>query len=84
MSRQNIGIINALVRITFGLTTLSYCTAKMVRRPWRASYLVYSFLGAMKVAEGITRFCPITALYQARDEWWFEEDEDEEEVFNPS
>ncbi|MDP4086053.1 MAG: DUF2892 domain-containing protein [Bacillota bacterium] len=60
----NIGILNALIRITVGLTILSWITAKLVKRPWRDSYLIMAMLGAMKVAEGIVRFCPLTALYK--------------------
>lgn len=60
----NIGILNALIRITVGLSILSWVTAKLVKRPWRDSYLIMAMFGAMKVAEGIVRYCPITALYQ--------------------
>lgn len=63
MVMSNISIINALIRITFGLTALAWATANMARRPWRASYLIVAMLAAMKVAEGITRFCPMTALF---------------------
>jgi hypothetical protein len=59
---SNIGIINALIRITLGLTILSWTTAKLVKRPWRESYLVMAMIGAMKVAEGILRYCPVTDL----------------------
>ncbi|WP_312857815.1 YgaP family membrane protein [Bacillus haikouensis] len=59
---SNIGIINALIRITLGLTILSWTTAKLVKRPWRDSYLVMAMIGAMKVAEGILRYCPVTDL----------------------
>lgn len=61
----NIGILNALIRITVGLTILSWGTAKLVKRPWRDSYLVMAMIGAMKVAEGIVRYCPVTALYES-------------------
>jgi len=61
---QNIGIVNALIRITCGLTIVSYFTAKLTRRPWNNSYLVMIMLGAMKVAEGIVRYCPVTALFK--------------------
>ncbi|MFC4182928.1 YgaP family membrane protein [Saccharococcus thermophilus] len=61
---SNIGIVNALIRITFGLTMLAWATAKMTRRPWCASYLIIALLAAMKVGEGITRFCPMTALLE--------------------
>lgn len=61
---QNIGIINSLVRITLGLTVLAWSTSKMVKRPWRDSYKFTAMLGAMKVAEGIVRYCPLTAAYE--------------------
>ena len=61
--QKNIGILNALLRITCGLSMLAWLTAKMVRRPWKSSYLVWMILAAMKVAEGIVRFCPVTALF---------------------
>jgi Protein of unknown function (DUF2892) len=59
---QNIGIINALIRITCGLTILTWVTAKLVKRPWRDSYLLMAMLAAMKVGEGILRYCPVTDL----------------------
>jgi len=62
--KPNIGILNALIRITIGFTVLSWCTAKLVKQPWRESYLVMAMLGGMKVAEGIVRFCPLTALFE--------------------
>lgn len=60
---QNIGIVNALIRITIGLTVVSWSTAKFIKHPWRDSYLIIILLGAMKVAEGIVRFCPWTFFY---------------------
>lgn len=65
---KNIGILNALIRITIGLTVLSWSTAKMVKFPWRDSYLFIAICGAMKVAEGIVRFCPVTALFERYQE----------------
>lgn len=65
--KPNIGILNALIRITFGLTILTCTTAKMIKKPWRESYYIVAFLGAMKVAEGIVRFCPITYLFQKNE-----------------
>ncbi|MBM7587570.1 hypothetical protein JOC86_004144 [Bacillus pakistanensis] len=61
---SNIGIINALIRITIGLTVLSWSTAKLVRKPWRDSYLLMALVGAMKVGEGILKYCPITELFE--------------------
>ncbi|MGM0904725.1 MAG: YgaP family membrane protein [Bacillota bacterium] len=66
--KQNIGIVNALIRITCGFTFLSWATAKMVKRPWKGSYLLVAFLSAMKIAEGIVRFCPVTALFEEGQE----------------
>lgn len=60
--RPNIGILNALIRITCGLTILAWSTSKLVKWPWRDSYLLMAIIGAMKVAEGIVRYCPITDL----------------------
>ena len=62
--RPNIGILNALIRITIGLTVLSWSTAKLVKRPYCQSYLWVALCGAMKVAEGIVRYCPITDFIQ--------------------
>lgn len=62
--QQNIGILNAMARITCGLTMLAYITAKMVRRPYKQSYIIVAAAAAMKVAEGIVRYCPLTAMYQ--------------------
>jgi hypothetical protein len=62
--KPNIGILNALVRITLGLTFLSWSTAKMVKWPWRDSYFLVAICSAMKVAEGIVRYCPMTAFLQ--------------------
>ncbi|WP_042357554.1 YgaP family membrane protein [Bacillus rubiinfantis] len=62
--KPNIGILNALIRITAGLTILTWCTAKLVKRPWRQSYILLAVCGAMKVAEGIVRYCPMTDMFE--------------------
>ncbi|WP_026584842.1 YgaP family membrane protein [Bacillus sp. J33] len=62
--KPNIGILNSLIRITIGFTVLAWSTSKLVKRPWRDSYLMMAMLGGMKVAEGIVRFCPLTALFE--------------------
>ncbi|OZM56822.1 hypothetical protein CIB95_08595 [Lottiidibacillus patelloidae] len=83
--RPNIGIINAMIRITCGLTMLSWSTAKLVKRPWCQSYLWVVLLGAMKVAQGITRFCPITELMKCMPKKGDCCDiEEEKEIINPS
>lgn len=76
-SRQNISIINALIRITCGLTILSWATAKLVKKPWRQSYLMMAMMGAMKVGEGIVRYCPLTDLYEKTMCEKINEDDDE-------
>ena len=53
-----------MIRITIGLTVLSWSTAKLVKRPYCQSYLWVAMCGAMKVAEGIVRYCPITDFIQ--------------------
>ncbi|MCT2536806.1 DUF2892 domain-containing protein [Aquibacillus koreensis] len=58
--KQNIGIVNALIRITCGFTLLTYATARMVQRPWRQSSLLIAMMAAMKIGEGIVRYCPVT------------------------
>ncbi|WP_144480439.1 DUF2892 domain-containing protein [Cytobacillus oceanisediminis] len=87
--RPNIGIINALVRITAGLTILAWSTSKMVKRPWKDSYLFIAMFGAMKVGEGIVRYCPLTAAYEKGQDMMEQknsEDEDSEGwiQYNPS
>ncbi|MGY3717694.1 YgaP family membrane protein [Sutcliffiella cohnii] len=96
--RPNIGIINALIRITCGFTVLAWVTSKLVKRPFRDSYLVVAFLAAMKIGEGILRYCPLTALYDRYlddydYEYDYEDDDfdvavdydtDEGEAYNPS
>ncbi|MFE8701313.1 DUF2892 domain-containing protein [Cytobacillus sp. FJAT-54145] len=66
--KPNIGILNALIRITCGFTILAWSTAKLVKRPWRESYIIAAMMGAMKVGEGIVRFCPVTALFERSQE----------------
>lgn len=60
--RKNVGLSDALIRITLGLVGLSYSTAKMVRCPHRTSPMIIAILSAMKVAEGIIRFCPMLTM----------------------
>lgn len=62
--KPNIGTMEALIRITIGLTILSCTTAKLVKKPWRESTVLFAICGAMKVGEGIVRFCPTKALFK--------------------
>ena len=47
------------MRITFGLTGLAWGIARLAQRPFGLMPLMVAGLSAMKVAEGITRFCPM-------------------------
>ncbi|MCA1032920.1 DUF2892 domain-containing protein [Bacillus timonensis] len=62
--KPNIGILNAIIRMTCGFTMLAWSTSKLVKYPWRDSYLIMAMLAGMKIAEGITRFCPLTYLFE--------------------
>jgi hypothetical protein len=62
----NIGIVNALIRITCGFTLVAWGTSKLVKRPLSNTPLIVVMMGAMKVAEGITRFCPLTYLFEEK------------------
>jgi len=84
MLKPNIGTLNALIRITCGFTLLGWGTAALVRRPQRNYPLFSMFMGAMKVAEGITRFCPIVFLYEERQNGDNDLDEDMPLPVNPS
>jgi hypothetical protein len=87
--RPNIGIVNSLIRITCGLSILAWATSRYCKKPWRDSYLIVIVLGAMKVGEGILRFCPITYMFENSNGYFFDDEEgyeedDEKIVYNPS
>lgn len=62
--KQNIGTINALIRITLGLVLFGCSATKLVRKPWCTWSNILLWIGAMKVAEGIVRFCPIVEMWK--------------------
>lgn len=78
--KQNIGTLNSLVRISCGLTMLAYATATMTRKPYSGIPVFIAMAGAMKVAEGIVRFCPLTYAFKKQ----IEEMEEECIHINPS
>ncbi|SFP32637.1 YgaP family membrane protein [Salibacterium halotolerans] len=62
--RPNIGMTQAFCRIVIGLVLLFWANARSSRvRREPEDHLICLVLGAMKVAEGITRFCPTIKLY---------------------
>ena len=65
--KQNISLINALIRIACGFAFLAWSTAKMSRKPYRQSYFLIALLAGMKIAERIVRYCPVVALYEKKD-----------------
>lgn len=83
--KPNIGIINALVRLICGFTMLAWSTARMAKRPYRESYFFVAIMAAMKIGEGIVRFCPLTYMFQEYQEQKGKQDDDEEQfVGNPT
>ncbi|MDJ1477098.1 DUF2892 domain-containing protein [Bacillus sp. LS15-K4] len=62
--KQNISTINALIRITLGLILFGCSSAKLVRKPWCTWSNVLLWIGAMKIAEGIVRFCPVVEMWK--------------------
>lgn len=62
--KQNIGTINALIRITLGLVLFGCSATKLVRKPWCTWSNILLWIGAMKVAEGIVRFCPVVEMWK--------------------
>ncbi|GAE27553.1 hypothetical protein JCM9140_3705 [Halalkalibacter wakoensis JCM 9140] len=64
--KPNIGRVDALCRITMGFTVLAWSTSKLVKRPNDTVPLFAAVCGGMKVAEGITRFCPLTFMVEQK------------------
>lgn len=58
--KKNIGRVDAMMRISAGLTLLAWSTAKMAKKEPTGGQLFLAFMGAQKVAEGATRYCPMT------------------------
>lgn len=61
--KKNVGTIDAIMRITIGLTGIAWGTARMVHDPHRSLPMLVTLASAMKVAEGVTRFCPMLAAF---------------------
>ncbi|MGA9287313.1 MAG: DUF2892 domain-containing protein [Anaerobacillus sp.] len=81
--KPNISMMNAFIRLTAGFALLSWSTAKLCKKDSSKSALLLAAIGAMKVAEGHTRYCPVVDLMR-QDE---NRDPDEtalEKVINPS
>lgn len=59
--KQNVGICDAFLRIMFGFVGLAYCIACASRQKYRFPWTM-TLISAMKIAEGIVRYCPVLAL----------------------
>lgn len=66
--KKNVGTIDAITRITIGLTGVAWGTARMVHNPHGNLPMLVTLASAMKVAEGVTRFCPMLALFNTSSE----------------
>lgn len=61
--KKNIGTVNSMVRISGGLTLLAWSIAKMAREKPTGGQMFLAFMGAQKVAEGITNYCPMVDMF---------------------
>jgi hypothetical protein len=57
--QKNVGTWDAIMRITLGLAGLAWSISRMTRRSNQGMPLLVALVSGMKVAEGITRFCPL-------------------------
>jgi hypothetical protein len=62
--KPNLNNVEAIIRITLGLTGLAWITARWSQRRNSPLSMWIAMLFAKKVAEGITKFCPLKALYR--------------------
>lgn len=85
--RPNIGLMNAYIRLICGFFMLGWGTAKIIKRPFSNMPFFIVLMGAVKLAEGITRFCPITYIAQEKIDQFIHDDDydhESEELINPS
>lgn len=60
--KKNVGTLDSMIRITLGLFGLAWSISQTVKHPRRKMPVFIAFQSALKVAEGVTRFCPGLAL----------------------
>lgn len=63
--KPNLGVVDRYIRLAGGLVLLASASG---RRKWSLSRYALAGIGAMKVAEGITGWCPLVQLAQATTE----------------
>ncbi|UOQ44086.1 DUF2892 domain-containing protein [Halobacillus salinarum] len=66
--KPNIGIVNAMVRMTCGLSMLTFLIMRSKTKEESALHPLLVIAAAMKVAEGAVRYCPLTAVYNEMEE----------------
>ncbi|MDQ0208448.1 YgaP family membrane protein [Alkalicoccobacillus murimartini] len=77
--KPNLSRIQSLCRITCGLSVLAFASSKMQRKSSLIG-IIGIIIGAMKVAEGITRFCPLIYMTDKKKQ----EHKQDGRVMNPS
>ncbi|MBM7662765.1 hypothetical protein JOC85_003575 [Bacillus mesophilus] len=85
--KPNIGLVNALLRLTCGFTMLAWSTARLAKRPYRERYFLVAMLAALKIGTGIVRYCPFTNLfneYQEKQQQNNSQNQEEEFTGNPT
>ncbi|MFJ5965877.1 MULTISPECIES: DUF2892 domain-containing protein [unclassified Bacillus (in: firmicutes)] len=60
--KPNLSLMEALIRIACGMTVCTVAGSLFSRKPWCKTLLLGVFLGGMKTASGILRFCPVTYM----------------------
>ncbi|MFP7494434.1 DUF2892 domain-containing protein [Terribacillus saccharophilus] len=74
--KPNMGIIQALIRIAAGISMVGYATAALVTKPKQFTAHLTLLAGAIKIAEGIVRYCPsMTLINQFRQKRDSQEEE---------
>lgn len=59
--KPNIGFLNAFIRLVLGFTMFSFAIARLSRRPSCTKNQLFAFFSAKTIAEGLMRYCPVTA-----------------------
>ncbi|MBB6448151.1 hypothetical protein HNR44_000100 [Geomicrobium halophilum] len=75
--KQNVGTFDAIMRITCGLTGVAWGTSKMVKHSEQLMPLVVTMYSAMKVGEGITKYCPLLDLFNVDSENFLTQDSEQ-------
>ncbi|MEK4230849.1 YgaP family membrane protein [Solibacillus sp. FSL H8-0538] len=68
MLQENISEQNAFIRLICGIALTAFGTGRISRDPHCTAGRLMILAGAMKVAEGIYQYCPITAMAMSTSE----------------